>query len=73
MDAYSNLMIRMGSVLCGAIDRVIESAANGEFDIKQIEKMSSTALGVVDSLEQMNVALELAKARELAKLKGATR
>ena len=73
MDAYSNMMIRMGSGLVGAIDRVIESAANGEFDIKHIEKMSRTALGVIDRLEQMNVALELAKARELAKLKGATK
>ena len=72
-DAYSDLMMRMGAGLVLAIDKVIEGAGNGDFTIQQIEKMSRTADGVIDSLEQMNVALELAKARELAKLKGATK
>ena len=72
-DAYSDLMMRMGAGLVLAIDKVIEDAAKGDFTIQQIEKMSRTADGVIDSLEQMNVALELAKARERAKLKGATK
>ena len=66
-DAYSNLMIRMGSVLCAAIDEADGEARKGNFTSKQIDKTLGQLIFVVDKLEQLNKTLVIAK------MKGATK
>lgn len=67
MDAYSNLMIKMGSGLVGAIAEADAEAREGNFTSKQIDKIVHQLIFVIDKLEQLNESLAAAK------MKGATR